>query len=132
MNKRGIIKKLSFLAITTFCLLMMCANVKAQIIAFDTNGLVGSEPTFNSTTTATNLNTSTLSRGAGITATALGNAFSSTNFDSAAIADAIAANEFLQFTVSAQSGFKVSLTTLDANFRRSSTADRTFFSFSIV
>ncbi|MDQ3132778.1 MAG: carboxypeptidase-like regulatory domain-containing protein, partial [Acidobacteriota bacterium] len=78
------------------------------------------------TTTDPNLNPSILSRGTGINPNALANTFSAVTFNSSTIADAIAANEYLQFTVSTQSGFRVSLSTLNANFRRSSTGPNTF------
>jgi len=126
MILRGVVKKLSFLTIAAFFVLVASAGVKAQIIAFETAGLVGDEATLNSSTTAANLNVSVLSRGSGIAADANANSFNSNAFNSTTIADAITANEFLQFTVSPQSGFRVSLSTLNANFRRSGTGPNTF------
>lgn len=101
--------------------------VFGQILAWDTHGLAGNEATVNSTTTNVNLSTSTLSRGGGINPSALINAFSSTSFlVGATLANALSSNQFLQFTVSASAGYKVSLSTLDANFRRSTTGPNKF------
>ncbi|MBU2447484.1 MAG: hypothetical protein KJ666_18175, partial [Bacteroidetes bacterium] len=100
--------------------------VFSQILAWETNGLAGNEATVNSTTTNVNLNTSTLSRGGGINPSALSNAFSSTSFSGTTLANALSSNQFLQFTVSASAGYKVSLSTLDANFRRSTTGPNKF------
>ena len=126
LSVRATVKKLSFFVLAAFFVLMISVSINAQIIAFETNGLAGNEATINSTTTAANLNVSTLSRGAGANPTALANSFNSTSFDSADIAGAIAANDYLQFTVSPQSGFRVSLSTLNANFRRTSTGPTIF------
>src|SRR5690606_5783860 len=41
-------------------------------------------------------------------------------------ADAIANNDYLEFQISAVAGYKFSLATLDANFRRSGTAPNAF------
>ena len=116
------------LSLFVFCLVFCFSTVNAQILAWDFNGNTGSETTVNSTTTSPNLNVSTVSRGAGLSANALANSFSSTSFSSTgtSLNDAITNNDYLQFTVSPQSGFRVSLSTLDANFRRSSTGPNTF------
>jgi hypothetical protein len=98
------------------------------VLAWELNAATGSETSVNSTTTATGVNTSALTRGTGLTATALANSFNSANFTvSGSSTDAIANNKYVQFTVNATSGKTVSLSTLDANFRRSSaTAPNTF------
>src|SRR6185369_9259752 len=63
----------------------------------------------------------------GINASALANTFSSTNFTALGTkADAITNNKFVQFTVAANSGYAVSLSTLDARFRRSCTVPNSF------
>ncbi|WP_370225893.1 T9SS type A sorting domain-containing protein [Mesoflavibacter sp.] len=98
-----------------------------QITAWDTNGLSGNEVTFNATTQDTNLNVSTLSRGSGISPSNLADAFSSNNFTlSNSQALAIANDDYLQFNISAVSGYKLSLSSLDVNFRRSNTGPDNF------
>ena len=64
-----------------FMVLLLSAAANAQVIAFDTAGLTGSEITFNSTTTNMNLNSSQLTRGAGINASTLTDSFNSNNFN---------------------------------------------------
>ncbi|MBN2867525.1 MAG: T9SS type A sorting domain-containing protein [Flavobacteriaceae bacterium] len=99
----------------------------SQITAWDTNGLSGNEVTFNATTQDPNLNISTLSRGSGINPSNLANAFSSNNFTlSNSQALAIANDDYLEFNISAISGYKVSLSSLDVNFRRPSTGPDNF------
>ncbi len=81
----------------------------------------GTESTYNATTNNSNLNTSTLSRGNGITATALARGFSAKDWDVAATkSSAITNNEYFQFTINAKSGYKVSLSTIDVTLRRTS------------
>ncbi len=109
--------------------LMFCfSTANAQILAWDFNGNAGNEATVNSTTTNPNLNVSAVSRGAGLSPSALANSYSSTSFSSPSttLADAITNNDYLQFPVTPQSGFRVSLSTLDANFRRSGTGPDMF------
>jgi hypothetical protein len=98
-----------------------------QIVAWEAAGQAGNEVTFNATTNDPNLNTAVLSRGAGISPAGLANAFSSQNFTlNGDEADAIANNDYLEFQISAVAGYKFSLATLDANFRRSSTGPNAF------
>jgi len=90
-------------------------------------GLIGNEATFNATTNNANLNTSILSRGSGIDARNLVNAFSSDDYTSNGTqTEALTNNDYFQFQISTMSGYQVSLNTLDANFRRSSNGPNTF------
>lgn len=116
------------LLLCAVCLMFCFSTANAQILAWDFAGNAGNEITVNSTTTHPNLNVSTLSRGAGLSPNALADAYSSSSFSntSTSLADAIANNDYLQFTVSPQSGYKVSLSTLNGTFRRSATGPNTF------
>jgi len=98
------------------------------ILAWDLYGFTGSEVSINSTTTDVYLNTSSLSRGAGLNTSALGNSFSSKNWNTAAalLSDAVLQNDYFQFSVNAKVGDQVSLTTLNAKFRRSATGPINF------
>jgi hypothetical protein len=94
----------------------------AQIAAwqFGNPASAGNEATYNATTNDANLNTAVLSRGSGITATALGRGFAANAWDASATkATAVSNNEYYQFTLNAKSGYKVSLSTLDYTVRRS-------------
>ncbi len=99
----------------------------AQILAWEFNSALGNEGTIAATTLAANLNASVVSRGAGVNPSALNNSFSSTDYTNAGTpAQAITNNDYLQFTIGAQTGFTVSLSTLDVNFRRSSSGPNSF------
>lgn len=100
--------------------------VNAQILAWEMNGNSGNEVSVASTTTNPNLDTSSIVRGTGIDPSALSNSFSSTNFAATSLASAISSNEYIQLTVKPKSAFKVSLSSLDANFRRSGTGPTVF------
>ncbi|MDX9751517.1 MAG: lamin tail domain-containing protein, partial [Flavobacteriales bacterium] len=78
------------------------------------------------TTIDANLESSSLVRGSGVVASTLTNAFSASGWDAADLAGAIANEEFFEFAVEAASGYAVSLSTLDANFRRSGTGPNAF------
>ena len=81
---------------------------------------VGSETTYNATTTAGNLNTITLTRGAGIASTALGRGFASNGWDANATkASAISNNEYFEFVISSITAYNFSISTLNATLRRS-------------
>lgn len=114
---------------TVSILFLFNSLLLGQIAAwqFGSPASTGSEVTYNATTNDANLNTVTLSRGTGINSSSLARAFSSTNFpNSGTKTDAITNNRFIQFTVSAQAGCKVSLSTLDIRLRRTSTGPNTY------
>jgi hypothetical protein len=117
------IKKLCLSAIL---ILSLFVNVHAQITAFDFNGILTLVTTVNATTTIANTSTSIISRGSGITATSLSNAFAGSGWDATSAALAIAGNDYFEFTIAANSTYKVSLSALEANFRRSSTGPMNF------
>ena len=126
-------KKITFVKYLPFLITLFCAvNFGfGQIVAWEMDPVSGSntgdEVTVNATTLAGGLNMSTLRRGNGIEPSALLRAFSSNNFTLNGMqSDAISNNDYIQFEVSASSGYQVSLSTLDANFRRSSTGPKSF------
>ena len=96
-----------------------------QIIAWEFNGNAGSETSVTSTTTNANLNISTIGKGSGLANPGGGNAFTGSfgavgyTTGTTSLSTAISSNEYLEFTISAKPNFKVSLSTLDANFLRS-------------
>ncbi|OGZ83526.1 MAG: hypothetical protein A2416_01185 [Candidatus Staskawiczbacteria bacterium RIFOXYC1_FULL_37_52] len=93
----------------------------ATLVAFEPNGLIENEVTFNATTNDANLNTAVLSRGSGISPWALANSFSSKFFTPGGTkADAISNDDYYQVVISAKTNYKVSLSSIDVNIRRSS------------
>ena len=122
------IKKICLFAIFILTLL----EVDAQITAFDFNTLSaatgsGSVP---ATTTATNTAIASISRGAGLvvpTGTSfLGNAYPAASWDQTTLAAAITGNDYFEFTIAANANYKVSLSALEANFRRSNSGPSNF------
>ena len=97
------------------------------IVAFEPDELEGDEETFDATTNDANLNTSTLSRGTGITPWPLDHGFSARDFtDDGIKADAISNNEYFQTAISAKDNYKTSLSSINFNLRRSSTGPNTY------
>ena len=90
---------------------------------FSNPATLGTEVTYNATKNHSNLNTSVISRGAGISPTPLGRAFASNNFSVTpnTEANAISTNQFYTFSVQAKNGYKVSLSKLNVKIRRSGT-----------
>ena len=90
------------------------------LLSWDFNSLTGAEATVHATTLANAMDGGIISRGAGITATVLNNSFHSSGWTTTAtLSDAIANEDYYQWTAQIKSGSVVSFQTLLANFRRS-------------
>jgi len=101
-------------------------QLKAQVINWDFNGNTGSELYVPATGSDPNTTASQISRGI-VIASAMANTYSGTNWTQTnLLADAISNNSYYQFSVQANSGFLLSFSELDANFRRSATGPRSF------
>ncbi|MBL7975992.1 MAG: hypothetical protein JNJ85_13840, partial [Candidatus Kapabacteria bacterium] len=95
-------------------------EAKGQILAWDFNTHSGDSTSVFATTKSTGLQNSQISRGLGVSANALANSFSAGSWaNNATRSSAITEGEYFQFTLQPTSGYIASLTTLDANFRRS-------------
>ena len=111
-----------------FCLMMKSEVGSAQtILAWDFNTKTGGETTVNSTTTNPNLAVSSISRGSGLLIPASGpnrfvNTFDAIDYSTGttSLATAISAQEYMQFAITPNVGYQVSLSTLDVVFLRSS------------
>ena len=105
------------------------AQSNADLVAnWSFTGLTGGGPSpFNATNSDANLTIGGLTRGAGLTGGAAGNAFGGAGYDVAAsAAAAVANNDFITFSVTANSGYQVSLSDFATfNLRRSSTGPST-------
>ena len=126
MQNKTAMNRLFFIFSILFVFFFIPNTGQSQILAWNLNGALGSETSIDASTKDVNLNTSSLTRGAGITATALANAFSGNGWNVATETDAITGNKYFQFTINASTNYKVSLSTLDVFFRRSSTGPNTF------
>ena len=126
-QREGIMQKIIKTLLVLTVSVVMSGVVWGQIIAWETAGLSGNETFVKATTNDANLDSSILTRGSGITASKLADAFSSDHFtQNGSRADAITNDNYLQLSIKVQSGYKVSFSTLDANFRRSDTGPNTF------
>ena len=119
-------KKIYLLLATVFAFFIIPQTGQSQVLAWNLNGALGNEASIAASTKDANLNSSSLTRGAGVTATALANAFSGSGWNVATETDAVNGNKYFQFTITASPTYKVSLSTLDVFFRRSSTGPNTF------
>ena len=93
-------------------------NVNAQIAAWDFSGNSGTAATFAATTWNSNLSSTAsvknITRGAGAAASSAGNSFRTTGFKNDGISTAN--TDYFQVTLTAATGYKVSLSTINANF----------------
>lgn len=118
-------KKITLLII----LLLAFSFGYGQIVAWsmDNPDTDGDEITLDARILDPNLNTATLRRGAGIDPDALARTFSSDDYtNNGTQADALTNDDYFEFDISAIPTYQVSLTTLDANFRRSNTGPNMF------
>lgn len=122
--------KLSFLIIGFMLVLANDGVSQITIAGWDFSGLSGGNSNFgasplNANTTSSNITVGGLTRGAGVTTTgtAAANAWGGNGFnDQAALSNAISANDFVTFTLTANTGFTLSISGISAyNVRRSST-----------
>src|ERR1700704_1577072 len=89
-------KKLYMLFIALFPVL-----VWGQVLSWNFTGAAGNEASITVTTKNANLSTSSVTRGSGLAASALANAFSSSAWNVTSQALAISGNKYFQFTVNA-------------------------------
>lgn len=92
-----------------------------QILTFDFAGLVGSEVSANSNFNNPNLNSSTITRGAGLTATGNGDRFNANNWAATSIANAVTGNDYMEFTITPTAGFEFSVSSILIQLQRTST-----------
>lgn len=102
----------------------MCFIGYSQILTFEFNGLVGNEASAASNSNNANLSSSTITRGAGLTATNNGNRFNAQSWATLNIANAVSGNDYMQFTITPNSGFQFNVTTIVFNVQRSATGLR--------
>jgi hypothetical protein len=111
---------------TAFFLLLsvfIVYSVKGQIICWEPAGLTGFGPSPWPVSYADiNLSAGGLTRGVGVTTagSAAANGWGGTGFNYSTSAAGITANAFVTFTIEANDGYLVSLSSLDLNYRRSS------------
>ena len=90
-----------------------------QILTFDFAGLAGSEATATSNFNDTGLTTSTISRGGTLTASGNGDRFNANNWALTSMANAITANSYMTFTITPNSGFEFTVSSVVIQLQRS-------------
>ena len=111
---------------------LMCAAIgmasvsvaSGQILTFEFKGLAGGEETAGSKFNDANLTASTISRGAGLTASANGDRFNATQWALESIANAVAGEDYMEFTITPQPGYQFDVSTIYIQFQRSATGPR--------
>lgn len=108
---------------------LMCAAIgmasvsvaSGQILTFEFKGLTGSEETAVSSFNDANLTASTISRGAGLTASDNKERFNATQWALESIANAVAGEDYMEFTITPQPGYQFDVSTIYIQFQRSAT-----------
>ena len=110
---------------TAFVVLLMLSFVRGwgQIITFDFIGLAGTETTATSNFNNANLTTSTISRGAGLTASGNGDRFNATSWAVTSIANAVSGNDYMEFTITPNSGYQFDVSSIVIQWQRSGTGN---------
>jgi hypothetical protein len=111
--------------ITLFLLFITAAaSGWGQILTFDFNSIAGSEATINSNTNNPGITASSITRGSGLTASGNGNRFNATNWAVTSIANAIAGNDYMEFTITPAATCNFSVSSISIQLQRSSTGPR--------
>jgi hypothetical protein len=93
----------------------------SQILTFDFAGLTGSEVSANSNSNNANISSSTITRGAGLTASNNADRFNATNWALTSIANAVSGNKYMEFTITPNSGCAFSVSSIVIQLQRSGT-----------
>jgi hypothetical protein len=94
-----------------------------QILTFEFSALAGNEVSATSNSNDANLTSSTITRGAGLTASANGGRFNATNWALTSIANAVSGNNYMEFTITPNSGYQFSVSSIDVQWQRSGTGN---------
>jgi len=122
------------LLLSAVCSMMAFSYAQNTLqLGWDFNGNIGNEISVTTSFGNTDLETSSIIRGAGLTAASLANSFSASGWTTTnSLADALVNNDYLEFTIKPKTSFITSLSALEATFRRSGTGpDRFQWQYSI-
>ena len=106
-----------------FIALLACFAGWGQILTFEFSALAGSELTANSSTNTSGLASSIISRGFGLTASANSGRFNSIDWALSSIDNAIIGNDYVQFTISPNSGYQFNISSIIVQWQRSGTGN---------
>ncbi|HWR95045.1 MAG TPA: hypothetical protein VN192_07585, partial [Flavobacterium sp.] len=94
---------------------------EGQILTFDFVGLSGDEVSASSNYNDINLNSSTITRGSGLTASLNSDRFNSINWATASIANAVTGNNYIEFTITPKTEYQFSVSSIVFLWQRSGT-----------
>ena len=95
-----------------------------QILTFEFSALAGNEATASSNSNDANIGASTISRGAGLTASANGGRYNATVWAVTSIANAVSGDNYMEFTITPNSGYEFAVSSIYVQLQRSSTGPR--------
>jgi len=107
--------------LTTNTGVTLTATVEPVFLTFEFVSLAGDETTVSSSGNDANLTASTMSRGAGLTASTNAQRLNATNWALTSIANAVSENKYMEFTITPQTGFQFSVSSIFINLQRSAT-----------
>jgi len=107
------------------CLVLVLGvgNVWGQILTFEFSALAGHEATANSNFNNSGLTSSIISRGAGLTAGANAQRYNALSWATTSIANAVSGNDYMEFTLTPNSGKQFSVSSIVVQWQRSSTGN---------
>ncbi len=105
------------------CGVIGAVEVQGQILTFEFSALAGDEATAGSSSNNANLNSSTISRGAGLSASANAQRFNATSWAVNSIADAVSGNDYMEFTITPNAGYQFSVSSIVVQWQRSATGN---------
>lgn len=111
------------LALAALAVVSALPATAQDIITFDFAALAGNEATAPSNFNDTGLTSSTISRGAGLTASANAGRFNATTWALTSIANAVSGNNFMEFTITPNAGKKFTVSTIVVQWQRSGTGN---------
>ncbi|MFY7811644.1 MAG: hypothetical protein ACOVQ2_07930 [Flavobacterium sp.] len=92
-----------------------------QILTFDFLGLAGDETSAASNFNNPNISVSTITRGIGLSAAPNSDRFNASNWAASSIANAVTGNDYMEFTITPNTGYQFSITSIEIKLQRSGT-----------
>lgn len=111
-------------ALLSILLIFVSIVSNGQILTFEFSGLAGGELSATSNSNDPNIAISTITRGAGLTASANGERYNATNWALSSIANAVSGNHYMEFTISPNAGCQFSISSIFVQMQRSGTGPR--------
>jgi len=129
LNRLKVFFVLLSVIVGSFFLFSTVSAAPVNIVSFDTNGMAGNEATMPSTAQSANLNAVILTRGPGlgIPSSPPINTFSADSYVVGGVkVNAVTDGEYFQVVLTPKTSYKLSLSSIDLNLRRSSTGPQNY------